>query len=69
MVIFFFNLAVKIMTKKKIVRASCLPMVDDIKNKRKVGAFFLPLPFHLPFIAPVSLFFGPFTWPGEGLKV
>ena len=31
--------------------------VDDIKIKSKVGAFFLPLPVYLPFIALLSLFF------------
>ena len=31
--------------------------VDDIKIKRKVSAFFLPLPLYLPFITLHSLFF------------
>ena len=31
--------------------------VDDIKLKRKVSAFFLPLPLYLPFIALLSPFF------------
>ena len=43
--------------------------VDDIKIKRKVSAFFLPLAplstFHYP---PFSLFW-PFTGPKEALKV
>ena len=43
--------------------------VDDIKIKSKVGAFFLPLPVYLPFIALLSLFFCPFTGPKEGRKV
>ena len=31
--------------------------LDDIKIKRKVSLFFLPLPVYLPFIALLSLFF------------
>ena len=32
------------------------PKVDDLKIKRKVSPFFLPLPVYLPFIALLSLF-------------
>ena len=35
-------------------------LVDDIKIKWKVSPFFLPLPFCLPFIVLLSLFFCPF---------
>ena len=43
--------------------------VDDIKIKGKLSPFCLPLAVYLPFLAFLSLFFCPFTWPGEGLKV
>ena len=38
--------------------------VDDIKIKSKVSAFFLPLPFYLPFIVLLSLLFASL----QGLK-
>ena len=34
-----------------------IQLVDDIKIKSKVTAFFLPLPVYLPFIALLSLLF------------
>ena len=43
--------------KSRPKRAFFLSKVDDIKVKRKVSPFFLPLPVYLPFTALLSLFF------------
>ena len=41
-----------------------IQLVDDIKIKSKVSAFFLPLPVYLPFIALLPLLFAR----SQGLK-
>ena len=43
--------------------------VDDTKIKRKVSPFFLPLSFFIFLSLPSCLYFFPFAWLGEGLKV